>query len=76
MPEKEHGKELAPQKERETIDKAAESSRIYMNRLIVVAIAANELVEAAKKSDRYYIRVTRQRFNTLKLALEALGKLR
>ncbi|MFH1616152.1 MAG: hypothetical protein ABIG61_13835 [Planctomycetota bacterium] len=59
-----------------TIDKAVESSKTYMNRLIVVAMAANELVEGAKKSERYYIKVTKQRFNVLRQALEMLRKQR
>ncbi len=70
----EYGKDLTPQKDRETIDKAVESSRGYMNRLIVVAIAANEVVKSGQrcKNNRYYFRVTTKYFNVLKRALEAL----
>ena len=58
---------------RETVmSKSAE----YMNRLFAVALAANKLVESGKKDEanRYYIRVTRKRFNTLRRTLEALGE--
>ena len=47
---------------------------MYMNRLIVVAMAANELIGGAKKSGRYYFRVTKQRLDTLRQALDALRK--
>ena len=62
------------QKNRETIDKAVESSRTYMNRLIAVAIVANEVVDGARKDkhNRYYCRVTTKRLNALQRALEAL----
>ena len=70
----EYGKDRSPQKAQGTIDKAVESSRTYMNRLIGVAIDANELIGGAKKSGRYYVQVTRQQFNSLKLALEMLRK--
>ena len=48
----------------------------YMNRLVAVAVAAKWLVESGKKDEanRYYIRVTRKRFNTLRRTLEALGE--
>ena len=72
----EYGKDLAPQQEQETIDGAVESGRTYMNRLIVVAIAANEVVKSAQKDkhNRYYFRVTTKCFNVLRRALEALRK--
>ena len=70
----EYGKDIAPQKGQEAIDKALDSGRGYMNRLIIVAIAANEVIEGAKEGGRYYFRVTRQRFNTLKGTLKALKK--
>ena len=72
MLQKEYGKDIRPQKEQETIDSAVKSGRSYMNRLIVVAMAANEMIEGAVKDDRYYFRVTKQRFNALKLVLKAL----
>ena len=69
--QKEYGKELSIVKEQqETI----ESHRAYISRLIVVAMAANEVVKGAKKGDRYYLRVTKQRFNALRLALEMFRK--
>ena len=58
--------------QQETIDKATKNSRMYMNRLIVVALFANQLVKAAVEDDRYYFRVSKQRVNTLKEALKAL----
>ena len=63
-------------KSREAIDEAVENSRIYMNRLIAVAIAANEVIAGAKKvkHNRYYFRVAAKRFNVLRRSLETLGK--
>jgi len=73
--QKEYGKQPPVVKQQhETIERAAENDRMYMNRLIIVAFAANELVEAAEKADRYYARVSRQRLNIFKGALEALRK--
>ena len=48
------------------------SGREYMNKLIAVAIIAIDIVEGAKMSDRYYFRVSTQRINALRQALEAL----
>lgn len=49
-------------------------SRSYFDRLIEVALAANELIAGAKKDEhsRYYFCVTTKRFNTLKKAVEML----
>ena len=71
-----HGKDLTPQKAQETIDEAVQSSRTYVNRLIAVAIAANEVIAGAEKvrHNRYYFRVTTKRFNVLRRTLETLGK--
>jgi hypothetical protein len=62
--------------QQEASDRAAESRMEYMNKLIIVAIAAKEVVEGAKRDEhnRYYFRVTKKRFNTLRRTLEALGK--
>ena len=62
--------------QQETIDRTIESSRAYMARLIVVAIAANEVIKGAVKDGRYYLRVSKQRFNALRRALETLRKQR
>lgn len=72
-----YGRKITPQKQKEAIDKAVESSRIYMNRLIVVALAANQVAKSAKKDNhnRYYFRVTTKRFNTLRRTLKALTRL-
>ena len=73
MLQKEYGKEESiVETQSMAIDRAIESSMAYMNRLIVVAMAANEVIEGAVKDDRYYFRVTKQRVNTLKRVLEAL----
>jgi len=74
MLQAEHGKDLTSQNKQETIDKAVAGGWAYMNRLIAVAIAANSVVECAENQSRYYLRVSRQRFNTLRRALEALRK--
>ena len=49
---------------------------LYMNRLIAVAIAANEVIAGVKKGkcSRYYFCVTAKRFNVLRRSLETLGK--
>ncbi|MHC4075618.1 MAG: DNA-directed RNA polymerase subunit alpha C-terminal domain-containing protein [Planctomycetota bacterium] len=60
--------------QRERIDRAAESRREYISRLIIVVIAAREVLKGAARQDSYYFRVTRQRINTLRQALEALKK--
>ena len=73
MLQKEYGKEESiVETQSMAIDRAIESSMAYMNRLIVVAMAANKVIEGAVKDDRYYFRVTKQRVNTLKRVLEAL----
>ena len=71
-----HGKDVASQKAHETIDEAVQSSRTYVNRLIAVAIAANEVIAGAEKSrhSRYYFCVTTKRLNVLRRSLETLGK--
>ena len=63
-------------KQQETIDEVTESIRIYMNRLIAVAIAANEVIVGAEKvkHNRYYFCATTKRFNVLRRSLETLGK--
>lgn len=73
----EYGKDITPAKPREAIDEVLENSRRYTNGLIAVVLAANEVINGAKKDkhNRYYFRVTTKRFNTLRRTLEALGKL-
>jgi hypothetical protein len=46
----------------------------YVTRLVAVALAAKWLVDTSKKDEgnRYYIRVTKKRFDTLRQMLEAL----
>jgi hypothetical protein len=46
----------------------------YMIRLVAVALAAKWLVDTGKKDEgnRYYIRVRKKRFDTLRQMLEAL----
>jgi len=46
----------------------------YFNKLFVVAMAANKVIEGAEKIDRYKVLVNRRRINTLRRALEALRK--
>jgi hypothetical protein len=46
----------------------------YMNKLIIIAIVAKEVVEGAAGQDRLYFRITRQRINALRRALETLKK--
>ena len=46
----------------------------YIDKLIAVAIAANNTTKTAKEDNRYYFRVTAKSFNTLKRTLEALRK--
>ena len=70
----EHGKDITPAKPQETIDSVAENGRIYMNKLIAVAIVANDLIEKADLCDRYYFRVSKRRVGALKRSLEALRK--
>jgi len=62
------------QKEKWLTQSCDEKSRIYMNRLIAVAIAANEVIAGAEKSrhSRYYFRVPVKRFNVLRRSLETL----
>jgi len=75
--QEEYGKEPSFIKDQqETMDKVLGRSRAYMNRLIVVAIAANEVVksEQKNKNNRYYFHVTTKCFNVLMRALEALKK--
>jgi len=68
----EYGKEAARQKGLEAFTTAFNDSGGYMAKLFVVAIAAHELIEGAKKDGRYYFRVSRQRLNMLKETLEIL----
>ena len=68
-----YGKDLTSPNEQSAIDKAV-AGGIVMGRLIVVVIAANAVVEGAKKQSRYYLRVSKRRFNGLRRALEALEK--
>jgi hypothetical protein len=44
----------------------------YMNKLIIIAIVAKEVVEGAAGQDHLYFRITRQRINALRRALETL----
>jgi len=75
--QEDYGKEASfAKEEQETVDRAAENGLMYMNRLVIVAIAANGVIEGAEKSGSYYFRVSRQRFNALKESLEALRKQR
>ena len=60
--------------QRETIDKTIAGGWSYMNRLIGVAIAAGQVVAGAKPDGRYHCRVSKQRYNMLRRALEALRK--
>ena len=60
--------------QQETIDKAISTSRADMNRVLGVAIAAGEVVAGAKPDGRYHCRVSKQRYNMLRRALEALRK--
>ena len=74
MLQAEYGKDITSQNEQETIDEAGAGGIVYMGRLIGVVIAANAVVEGAKKQNRYYLRVSKRRFNALRQALEALRK--
>jgi hypothetical protein len=73
--QKDHSKgPLFVKLQRERINKAAESHREYMNKLIIVVIVAREVLKGAVGQDRLYFRVTRQRINALRRALEAFKK--
>ena len=71
----EYGKDITSVNLVEGINEVLEGGRGYMNRLIAVALAANDVVVNAKRDagNRYYYRVTTKRFNVVKEALEALG---
>jgi len=72
----EYGKDITPPKPRQAIGKVVANTTMCINRLSAVVLAANELIDEAKKDEhnRYYFRVTTKRINVLKRSLEALGK--
>ena len=70
-----YGKEAAFIKDRrQTVDKAVARSRGYVNRLIIVAMAANDVINGAEKESQYHFRVIAKRLNALRRALDAFRK--
>jgi hypothetical protein len=72
MLQRSHGKGLFAKAQRKTTDRPAETCWDYMNRLIIVALSAKEVIDGAEKEGRLYFRVTRERINSLRRALEEL----
>ena len=70
-----YGKEpLVAEEQRQIIDGIKKSGLVYVNKLIVVAMAANALTEETEEIGHYYYSVSTQRFNTLRRTLKALRK--
>ena len=75
MLQQEYGKQLPSVKDKQhEVYKALDNSRGYFNGLIAVVIAANDLIQSTDKSSRYYIPVSKRRFNTLSRFLQELRK--
>ena len=68
-----HGKDITPP-QLTAIDEVIEINTRYNNRLIAVAITANDLIERTKQSDRWHFIVPKKRVNALRKSLEALRK--
>ena len=68
-----HGKDITP-KPLTAIDEVIDINMRYNNRLIAVALAANDLIERTKQSDRWHFIVPKKRINALRKSLEALRK--
>lgn len=73
----EYGKDIRQKKPREAIGGVLQNNWRWLNKLIAVALVANDVVDAACRDvqNRYYVRITTKRFNMLKRSLEALGRL-
>ncbi|MBN2457047.1 MAG: hypothetical protein JXB29_11030 [Sedimentisphaerales bacterium] len=72
-----YGKDIETAKPRQNIDEVLADSIRHTNRLIAVALAANDIIDCAQKDkqDRYYFRVPTKRFNAIRRTLKALAKL-
>ena len=70
--QQQHGKE--PEKEQPVITRPPKTVWDYVIRLTIVAMSAEEVIDGAAEIDRHYFRVTKQRINSLRLAIEELTK--